>query len=123
MVALTIHGALPINRRFERTMPVRVFLLSEAVTLVLDQSVKAWALARLGHGRTVALGALTLRVVLHRRPGARPRERRVALVTLWIALAATFGALVHGPRDGRGVVAGRRGLNPAGAADQVMNGG
>jgi signal peptidase II len=74
-------------------MPARVFLLSAAVVFLLDQSMKVWALARLGDGRTVALGVLTLRVVLHRPVAACPNA--VGFVTLWVALAATLGALVQ----------------------------
>jgi signal peptidase II len=78
-----------------RAMPARVLLLSATLLFLLDQSAKALALARLGDGRTVALGVMTLRVVLNRPAEACAIRSRVGLAALWVTVAAALGVLVQ----------------------------
>jgi signal peptidase II len=76
-------------------MPARVLVLSAALLFLADQSVKSWALLRLPNGRAVALGAMRLRVVLHRPAGDRPAGGGAPLVALWLAELVTLVALVQ----------------------------
>ena len=76
-------------------MPARVLVLSAVLLFLADQSVKSWALLRLRNGRAVALGAMRLRVVLHRPAGDRPARGGVPLVVLWLAELVTLVALVQ----------------------------
>ena len=73
-------------------MPARVLVLSAVLLFLADQSVKSWALLRLRNGRAVALGAMRLRVVLHRPAGNRGGVR---LVALWLAELVALVALVQ----------------------------
>src|SRR5262245_40118546 len=76
-------------------MPARVLLLSASLLFLVDQSVKAWALARLGDDCAVALGAVRLRAVVHRPAGNRRARGEWTLAALWLAEAAALVALVQ----------------------------
>ena len=73
-------------------MSARVLLLSAAPLFPVDQSVKAWLLARFGGGRSVALGA-----ILHHPTGDRAAHVAWPLTALWLGEAAALVARVLGP--------------------------
>src|SRR5262249_40696828 len=111
-------------------MPARVLLLSASLLFLVDQSVKAWALARLGdgHGHPVALGAVRLRAVVHRPAGDRRARGEWTLAALWLAEAAALVALVQLAPFFQGTVApGALGAALGGAgsnlADRLWRGG
>jgi signal peptidase II len=76
-------------------MPARAFLLSATLLFVVDQSVKAWALTRLGDGRVLVLGGLRLRAILNRPSGDRPVRDGLRLAALWLTATVALCTLVQ----------------------------
>jgi signal peptidase II len=95
------------------------FLAVAMVTVAIDQASKAWAVARLNRGRSIAVGRwLRLRRV-HNRAGLIGWPRRgsavafLALLTAGITVSASYLPLLHSLRGlvGLGLVVGGAGGN------------